>query len=85
ARFGGEEFAVITPGDDIDAARALAERIRSNLARAPITFADGRELNVTASFGVAGANATPGWKGLIESADTELYRAKSAGRNRVCG
>ncbi|WP_457581355.1 GGDEF domain-containing protein [Ensifer canadensis] len=85
ARFGGEEFAVITPGDDLEAARALAERIRSNLARAPITFADGQELKVTASFGVAGADANPGWKGLIEIADTELYRAKSEGRNRVCG
>lgn len=86
ARFGGEEFAVITPGDNIESALALAERIRANLARDPIAVADGLELNVTASFGVAeGRSGNGGWKRLIERADTELYRAKSEGRNRVCG
>ncbi|WP_077959715.1 GGDEF domain-containing protein [Ensifer adhaerens] len=86
ARFGGEEFAVITPGDSIESALALAERIRISLAREPIVLADGQELNVTASFGVAeGRSANGGWKHLIELADTELYRAKSEGRNRVCG
>lgn len=86
ARFGGEEFAVITPGDSIESALALAERIRVNLAREPIVLADGQKLNVTASFGVAeGRSADGGWKHLIELADTELYRAKSEGRNRVCG
>ncbi|MEI2301353.1 GGDEF domain-containing protein [Ensifer sp. MJa1] len=86
ARFGGEEFAVITPGDNIESALALAERIRANVARTPIVLADGQELNVTASFGVADGRSVNGaWKRLIESADTELYRAKSEGRNRVCG
>ena len=86
ARFGGEEFAVITPGDNIESALALAERIRANLAREPIVVADGQQLKVTASFGVAeGRTANGGWKHLIECADTELYRAKSEGRNRVCG
>ncbi|MGE6782623.1 diguanylate cyclase [Ensifer adhaerens] len=86
ARFGGEEFAVITPGDSIESALALAERIRINLARDPIVLADGQELKVTASFGVAeGRSANGGWKHLIELADTQLYRAKSEGRNRVCG
>ncbi len=86
ARFGGEEFAIITPGDSIESALALAERIRANLAHEPIVVAGGQELNVTASFGVAeGRTANGGWKHLIEDADTELYRAKSEGRNRVCG
>ncbi|HEV7309865.1 GGDEF domain-containing protein [Ensifer sp.] len=85
ARFGGEEFAVITPGDNIESALALAERIRFNLAREPIVVSEGRALTVTASFGVAeGRSANGGWTRLIARADTELYRAKSEGRNRVC-
>lgn len=86
ARFGGEEFAIITPSDSIEPALALAERIRVNLARDPILVGEGQKLNVTASFGVSeGRTANGGWKRLIKSADTELYRAKSEGRNRVCG
>ncbi len=60
ARFGGEEFAVITPGDDLRQ-RAPLPSVSGPPARAPITFADGQELKVT-SFGVAGADANPAGK-----------------------
>lgn len=84
ARFGGEEFAVLAPGDDLAAALALAKRIRHALQADPITLSDGTELCITASFGVAaGKLGRAEWQRLIEAADAALYRAKSEGRNRV--
>lgn len=84
ARFGGEEFAILAPGDDLAAALALAKRIRHALQADPIRLSDGTELCITASFGVAaGKLGRAEWQRLIEAADAALYRAKSEGRNRV--
>jgi diguanylate cyclase (GGDEF)-like protein len=85
ARYGGEEFAIIltaTPGDH---AELVAERMRSALEQRPVAFADGHVVRVTISLGFAalGENEQP--KSLLERADAALYRAKEAGRNRVCG
>jgi diguanylate cyclase (GGDEF)-like protein len=78
ARFGGEEFAVILPHADRDAALAAAERVHQAIRTAP-TVAP-----VTASIGVAvypadGADA----KAVLRAADEALYRAKMNGRDRV--
>ena len=53
ARWGGEEFAVILPGTDLEGAAQVAERIRAALAEREILSVDGVALRVTASFGVA--------------------------------
>lgn len=83
ARFGGEEFLIITPGTDLAGAKQIAERIRVNIAREVFTFS-GASWHVTASLGVAAANLdAEGFQGVLKSADQALYCAKGAGRNQV--
>ena len=83
ARWGGEEFAVILPGTDLEGAAQVAERIRAALAEREIPSVDGAPLHVTASFGVATSGATTTVQQLVEAADESLYRAKRAGKDRV--
>jgi diguanylate cyclase (GGDEF)-like protein/PAS domain S-box-containing protein len=83
-RFGGEEFVVILPTADLNAAHARAERIRSKLHELTVLH-HGQSLGtITVSVGVAalpehGTNP----KELLEAADAALYRAKREGRDRV--
>jgi diguanylate cyclase (GGDEF)-like protein len=83
ARYGGDEFVVLLPHTGPDEARALAERLRRALALVDLGR---RGLLLRASFGVS---ARPGGaemsaESLIGAADEALYRAKRAGRDRVC-
>lgn len=87
-RLGGEEFALLLPGQGASAAIAVAERLREALAEQDMTVADrdGAELalRVTASFGVAEHPAGGGGlEALLAAADAALYAAKHAGRNCV--
>jgi len=79
ARWGGEEFAVLLPGSDLNAGRLLAEKLRMLLEKQP--FADVGQ--VTCSFGVAEYAPGDNVDALIKKADLCLYRAKASGRNRV--
>lgn len=83
-RFGGEEFAVLLPGVDADAALAVGERLR-HIASEPVMLDDGRALDVTVSVGVAtsAGNRLTRLEDLLHQADNALYRAKAMGRNRV--
>jgi diguanylate cyclase (GGDEF)-like protein len=87
ARYGGEEFAVIMPGIGIDAACDIAEHLRAAVLALAIPHPVVGSRVVTASIGVAAATPSPGSTAdhLVEQADVELYRAKRAGRDRVCG
>jgi diguanylate cyclase (GGDEF)-like protein len=76
-RIGGEEFALLLPGADDEAAAAVAERIRR-----AVETADAEPAGVTVSLGVAASRGDDP-RGLLESADARLYVAKEAGRNRV--
>jgi diguanylate cyclase (GGDEF)-like protein len=84
ARLGGEEFAVLLPGSDEQAARAAAERLRSAIAACQIVHQE-TVLRVTVSIGVA-CYPEDGHSGelLLRAADRALYQAKRAGRDRVC-
>lgn len=81
-RLGGEEFAMLLPETDGDQALIVAERLREAIARHHMRMSGGATLNVTASFGIATlASGHAGFAAWLESADTMLYAAKSAGRN----
>lgn len=82
ARYGGEEFTVVLPETPMDGAQEVAERIRVMMEN-EIFGADGTG-RVTLSIGIAefpaeGATA----EAVISGADSALYAAKEAGRNRV--
>jgi diguanylate cyclase (GGDEF)-like protein len=82
ARWGGDEFVVLAPDTGLDEAAYLAERIRSFVAEEVTT--GGPEITVSvgvATFDPARWSATP--EALVRVADTALYEAKRAGRNRV--
>ncbi|MFC3715928.1 diguanylate cyclase [Luteimonas soli] len=84
ARIGGEEFAVLLPECDANAAYGFAERLRAAVAAA--TFTPGGEpRRITISIGIAELSpAHDSRAGLMAAADAALYRAKEEGRNRVC-
>ena len=83
ARYGGEEFVVILRGIPLSDAGVLAERIRSLVEQHPFVSSEQR-LPVTVSIGVAAYHETlEDPLSLVEAADSALYAAKEAGRNRV--
>lgn len=83
ARTGGEEFAVLCPGVPAAHAWQLAEHIRRAVEASAFT-AEGTRIPVTVSLGVAERAPTDqSPEVLYERADTQLYAAKSAGRNCV--
>jgi diguanylate cyclase (GGDEF)-like protein len=84
ARFGGEEFCILLPDTLASAAQLAAERIRSVLAASPLSIdAEGGEA-LTTSIGVATHDdAQEPWDSLYRRADSALYEAKRAGRDRV--
>jgi len=84
-RYGGEEFAVLLPGTPLLTSVQVAERIRSTIEATMIDIS-GRELTLTASFGVCAyqRNSILTEEQLVEAADKLLYQAKSKGRNQVC-
>lgn len=84
ARIGGEEFAVLLPECDGDAAFGFAERLREAIADA--VFKPGGETQrITVSIGIAALIPDRDTcSRMMAAADAALYRAKSEGRNRVC-
>jgi diguanylate cyclase (GGDEF)-like protein len=80
-RWGGEEFVVVVPGADQEAATTLADRLRAAIAAH--RFPDG--VRLTASFGVAEHEPGTGVDALLARADELLYAAKASGRDTVRG
>lgn len=83
-RYGGEEFLIVLPGSSHETAMAVAERMRLSIAAQPEAIGNAT-LNLTISAGVASTDMFPTatTEELISRADTALYAAKDAGRNRV--
>ena len=85
ARYGGEEFSIILPETGKEAAVMVAERIRRCVSGQPFPYKEPQPGgNLTISLGVATFPVDSGdVKGLVDMADSALYRAKEGGRNRV--
>ncbi|HEY6000351.1 MAG TPA: diguanylate cyclase [bacterium] len=85
ARYGGDEFAIVSPQTSAPAALSFAERIREAVATHRFGLAGLPEAGgITLSAGVAGYPADAGdLEGLVRAADAALYQAKAGGRNRV--
>jgi len=87
ARIGGEEFAIVMPETDYQAAVAVARKLRAAVSH-PAFKAVKRTLQVTASFGLCGMDRVPSGgtrhaERVLRIADAALYRSKNDGRNRV--
>jgi two-component system, cell cycle response regulator len=90
ARFGGDEFAIVLSQGSFDDGERVANRVLRAVSSQPIKIGAHVTETVTLSIGVAAASPGPEVRDhkllaerLIAEADAALYRAKSAGRNRV--
>jgi len=86
ARWGGEEFTVLLPNTDREAAVNIAELIRANVEGTLVPRPNGEATHVTVSIGVntkAPENDTTVSEFLVK-ADNLLYDAKRTGKNKVC-
>ncbi|KUP04070.1 diguanylate cyclase [Bacillus coahuilensis m2-6] len=84
ARYGGEEFVLGVKGYTEEEGAALAEQLRSEVEALTIHTPDGK-ITVTLSLGVAAlTKEDEALYQILNHADQALYRAKEAGRNRVC-
>jgi diguanylate cyclase len=81
-RYGGEEILIILVDIDQERAEAAAEQIRVRIENTELLFSLGRAQSVTVSIGGALFDGHPDYRYLIARADTALYQAKNAGRNR---
>ncbi|MCD4677039.1 MAG: diguanylate cyclase [Desulfobacula sp.] len=83
ARFGGDEFVILMPNTYKMNALLLSERLRKIIKRKTITIKD-KSLQITVSGGVAGfpVDAQKA-ENLLNLADSALYRAKGAGKNKI--
>lgn len=80
ARFGGEEFAVILPGIDVEGGLIAAERMRAAIEESHVKEVE----HISASIGVATfLRHTDSIGELLELADQAMYSAKKNGRNKV--
>jgi len=79
ARTGGDEFAILLPGIENQAAEAVATKVLEALA-APV-FIDGAQVQVTASIGLARIGCKSDEETALRESDVALYAAKRAGRN----
>jgi len=82
-RYGGEEFVLLLPETALAGSGMLGNRLRQAIAATPVATVAG-PLPITASLGVATAEPdVPDAATLIARADSALYNAKEAGRNRI--
>ena len=76
-RYGGEEFAIVLPDTDSEAAEAVAQRLLESVRKE-----DWPNKAVTLSVGICSTQSVRSKSALIEAADKALYVAKNAGRDR---
>lgn len=82
ARLGGEEFCAVLPNLVGRSPAAVAERVRVNFSADQIAIGNGTSATVSAGVAIAGIEGEA-FEAVLSRADDALYKAKSAGRNRV--
>jgi diguanylate cyclase (GGDEF)-like protein len=83
-RYGGEEFMVVLPETDVDAAASIAEKLRRLVSAHESDVGEGNRVALTMSAGVAGGlGQHMRLDAIIRDADAALYSAKSLGRDQV--
>jgi len=84
SRWGGEEFLALLVDTDLRRAAEIAERMRASVeAMSLVGTADRATISVGIAIRQEVGEVTTAWEALVKEADEHLYRAKSAGRNRV--
>lgn len=81
ARYGGEEFVLVMAETSLAAAQPVAEKLRAAIEATEFHFR-GKRVIITASCGIAEAVPGDTPHSLFQRADSALYQAKQAGRNR---
>ncbi len=82
-RFGGEEFCIILPETDLDAAWTVGERIRKKIATRSFESETGDKFHITCSIGFSKLEGEDDCDSFLQRADTALYQAKAGGKNRL--
>lgn len=85
ARYGGEEFVAVLVNTSKEQAIALAERLRQQVEKTPVTAHDGTVVTFTTSIGVATLHSGEAFDSAARRADDRLYEAKKTSRNCVVG
>jgi len=80
ARWGGEEFIILSESSTQNEAHILADRLRKTIEDFPFDVVE----NVTCSFGISQCEKNDTATSLLKRADDALYQAKKSGRNKVC-
>ncbi len=83
ARIGGEEFAILLPDTDTEAATEFCQRLMTSIRDGGLEYR-GRPMALTGSFGIASMqDSAESLESLLSRADRAMYRAKALGRNQV--
>jgi len=82
ARWGGDDFLILLPYQQIDAARQVAERLRKNVSAIKKMVFD-EEVHLSISFGVACIDGHENCDELLATADRGLFQAKNMGKDLV--
>jgi diguanylate cyclase (GGDEF)-like protein len=88
ARYGGEEFAIVLTHEDPNGSVILARRLMTAIEGLALRHPGSAMGHITVSCGIATgrpSDRTLSAASLLSEADDALYRAKSTGRNRICG
>jgi len=84
SRFGGDEFALVLPDTGGEGAFAVGERIRDRIAEHRFLAADGLDIHLTASVGVATLpDVAASAEELVQAADKAMYQVKETGKNGI--
>jgi diguanylate cyclase (GGDEF)-like protein len=80
SRMGGDEFAVVMPDTDLDAALQIGDRLRGRIAAAPV---EGVAVSVSVGAAASRPDEEEELDTMLQRADAALYEAKRADRNRL--